>query len=93
VRGLAVGEDRRAGRITGEAKLPLFATIWWFLVSRFVQRTASVVEIVTDAGKNPAALIETPFVTVEAGWDAPVTASASTAATARTKLRIAETPL
>src|ERR671934_2576406 len=76
----------------GEAKAPLFATTWWSVVSRFVHLTASVVAMVTDAGEKPVDVIPTLFVMSEAGCEAPVTASASAATIAKTKLRMSEPP-
>src|SRR5919198_4927983 len=75
-----------------EAKAPLFATTWWFFVSRFVHFTASVVAMVTVAGEKPVDVILTLLVTSEAGCEAPVTASASAATIAKTKVRMSEPP-
>jgi hypothetical protein len=41
----------------GEAKLPLFATTWWSIVSVFRQVTESFALIVTEAGAKAVRLI------------------------------------
>ena len=74
--------------IVGEANAPLLATTWWLLVSLFVHLTASPVLIVTLAGVNADAVILTALVAVEAGWDAPVIASASKATADRMTMRM-----
>jgi hypothetical protein len=54
----------------------------------FVHLIESVVAIVRLVGEKAVAVIETALVTVDAGCDAPVTASASAATAARTTVRM-----
>jgi hypothetical protein len=54
----------------------------------FVHLIESVVAIVRDAGEKAVAVIETVLVTVDAGCDAPVMASASPATAASTTVRM-----
>ena len=57
-------------------------------MSLFVHLIESVVAIVRLVGEKAVAVIETVLVTVDAGCDAPVTASASPATAASTTVRM-----
>src|SRR6266508_585497 len=70
----------RPGRMIPEAKAPLFATTWWFMVSTFFHRTVSPPRTVTVLGLKAVDVMFTFFVAVSAATANPAPARAHTAA-------------